>query len=856
MNFLDMRTVVFSYMLMQVLCAMVIWDLWRANRQRYSGISFWLAGYLAQVAGLLLVLLRGHIPALLSFAASHVSMLSGIILMRCGIGRFLKKDVSLRLDGALLAVFIFAQYYFYRFQPSLDIRNINLNLAILALSLECVWTLAKDTAPALRRIVLPAVSAFTALGVLSVLRISYSLHSPIGEDLFTAGGLHSLLMLGYVMLVLALTFGLILVVNHRLLEDTKADFERRVKAEESGRDSEERFQKAFKAAPVLMSLSEVATGRYIEVNDKFCQVTGFTREELIGRTSTEIGWINKEARDSLIKNSNGLSARIPEITLHAKGEKPVVCSYACELVRLGEQNIMLAIAEDITERKTAEAALNEGEARFKLVVESAPEAIFVQSAGKFAYLNPACCALFGVSGQEALIGTDFMDRMAPEFRDAIRKRIKLQVESGGPAPLMEQKFLRMDGSVIDVETTAVPVRFGGRDSHLVFVRNITERKRAEAEILRAQKMESVGVLAGGIAHDFNNMLTGISGNLSLINAAAGTGGEIPELVKEAELACLTAKGLARQLLTFASGGEPVKEVLELGALIKESVSFALRGSNAGSAVKLEGGPLHTHADKDQLLQVLQNLVINAAQAMPGGGTITVTAAAVELGEGEVTPLEAGSYARVEVADSGAGIPPEILPHLFEPYFSTKGKGRGLGLAVCRSVIVKHGGQIGVRSEPGKGAVFTIHLPLTDEVRQVPAQPQAQAAAKGKGRVLVMDDEEVVRKTLKRMLTALGYEAELTANGEQALAAWETAMKTGRPFTAAIIDLTIAGGMGGARAITKLIELDPSAKAIVSSGYADSPVISQYREYGFSGVLPKPYKLEELAAAIAALTPGR
>jgi len=306
-----------------------------------------------------------------------------------------------------------------------------------------------------------------------------------------------------------------------------------------------------------------------------------------------------------------------------------------------------------------------------------------------------------------------MDRMAPEFREDIRKRIKLQAETGKPAPLMEQKFLRADGSRIDVETTAVPVKFTGRDSYLVFVRNITERKRAEEELLRAQKLESFGGLAEGIAHDFNNLLAGISGNLTLIKAAAGDEGELAQMAKEADTACLAAKNLSKQLLTVSSGIEPVKELLDLGELVTETVSFALRGSNSGKNVTVEDGPLRVNADRDQLLQVIQNLAINAAQAMPGGGTVNVRLAPVTLRAGEFPPLPPGRYARIEVRDTGAGVPPEMLQRIFDPYFSTKGKGRGLGLALCRSIISRHGGQISVASEPGSGSTFTVHLPLAE-----------------------------------------------------------------------------------------------------------------------------------------------
>ncbi len=621
--------------------------------------------------------------------------------------------------------------------------------------------------------------------------------------------------------------------------------EKLVSSEKSFRDLFENMSEGFALHKIILDAEGRAVDyRFLSVNKAFEVLTGLKAADIIGKTVLQaLPGLDEE----FIRVYSQVALTGEPVTFERRSE-PLGKDYRVVAYRPSPEQFA-TIFSDITEWKKTEAALKASEEHSRLIVENAPEAIFVQSEGKFVYLNPACCALLGVQRQEELLGRDFMDRMAPKYRDIIRERIKHQVKTGNAAPPLEEEYLRCDGTSVDVETIAIKVRFQGRDSHLVFVRDITVRKRAEAAMQTAQKLESLGALAGGIAHDFNNLLTGITGNLSLIRNAGGVSGEVPELVSEAESACRTAKGLARQLLTFASGGEPVKSVLDLSELVRESVAFSLRGAAVGRRVTADLGKVFVQADKDQLFQVIQNLAMNSMQAMADAGSITASVSKVELKEGEVSLLAAGPYARVEVSDTGPGIPQEALHRIFEPYYSTKGKGRGLGLAVCRSIILKHGGQIIAASGTG-GAVFEIYLPLAETPAAITDRSLKSEPKKGGGRVLIMDDEEVVYKALRRMLSALGYEAEVTVTGEKALEAWQAARAAGKPFAAVIMDLTISGGMGGAEAIKRLLELDPAAKAIVSSGYADDPVMAEHKAYGFSGTLSKPYRLEDLARVLA------
>lgn len=378
--------------------------------------------------------------------------------------------------------------------------------------------------------------------------------------------------------------------------------------------------------------------------------------------------------------------------------------------------------------------------------------------------------------------------------------------------------------------------------------DITELRHREQTLVTMQKLDSLGVMAGGIAHDFNNILTAILGNLSLLQTGMPAGSESLDLVREAQAACGTAKGLSNQLLTFAKGGNPVIKVVDLKPLLKQVAGFAARGSNSRLVFELGQGPLAARIDEDQFSQVVQNLVINAKQAMPQGGAITIGASTVSLADDELPPLAAGRYVRLTVQDEGSGIATAHLPRIFDPYFSTKATGRGLGLSVCYSIMARHGGLIGASSEPGAGAVFSLHFPAADAA-DLPREAELPAPTVDTGRVLIMDDEAAVARVLKRMLGRLGYQIETVADGQAALDAYRLAQEAGHPFDVVIMDLTIPGWMGGQETIGKLIALDPKVKAIVSSGYAIDSVMANFADYGFCAALGKPYSLENISSAL-------
>jgi len=409
-------------------------------------------------------------------------------------------------------------------------------------------------------------------------------------------------------------------------------------------------------------------------------------------------------------------------------------------------------------------------------------------------------------------------------------------------PVFSEKF---NSRIGHMEIRAYPIfDESGKVSLVVeHIRDITERKKLEEEILKSQKLESLGVLAGGIAHDFNNLLTSVLGNISLAKALAGHNDKIARRLEDAEKATLRAGDLTRQLLTFSRGGAPVKKSVSMRQILSDSASFALRGSNVRCELQIPDNLFPVEADPGQISQVVNNLIINADQAMPDGGIILVTAENALVGPGELPTIPAGNYVKLSVRDGGCGIPEANLDKIFDPYFTTKPKGTGLGLATVYSIIRKHGGLITVDSTLGKGTTFHVYLPASDSEAGPEVSP-AQHVTKGTGRILVMDDEEVIREVACEILGHLGYEAVSCRNGEEALNIYDKAMGAS-PFTAVLMDLTIPGGMGGKETMKRLLQIDPRVKGIVSSGYSNDPVLANYREYGFHGVVMKPYDIAEL-----------
>jgi PAS domain S-box-containing protein len=412
-----------------------------------------------------------------------------------------------------------------------------------------------------------------------------------------------------------------------------------------------------------------------------------------------------------------------------------------------------------------------------------------------------------------------------------------------------------DGTERILEQSASPIRDKQNEIAgvvLVF-RDITQRQRDEAERRKAETLEQLGLLAGGIAHDFNNLLTAIIGNISLASLLLPPDAEMASRLVDAKNASLRARDLAQQLLTFARGGAPIKKTTSIGKLIQDTVSFSLRGSHSRSEFQFGADLWPAEIDPGQISQVIANLVVNADQAMPNGGTLRVSCdnfRYTATTTPDVPDLTPGDYIRIRVRDEGVGIPEQYLKRIFDPYFTTKPKGNGLGLATAYSIIKNHNGLVTVESEVHLGSTFTVYLPaalqeeLPTEVPGVIVQPVT-----GTGRVLVVDDEEAIRTLVNFTLTRLGYEVQQAETALEGVNLYRIQLEKGERFDAVILDLTLPGGMGGKEALKKLIELDPTVNAIVSSGYATDATMSRYQDFGFRGVIAKPYEAAELGKIV-------
>ncbi|NTV14312.1 MAG: response regulator [Desulfobulbaceae bacterium] len=415
---------------------------------------------------------------------------------------------------------------------------------------------------------------------------------------------------------------------------------------------------------------------------------------------------------------------------------------------------------------------------------------------------------------------------------------------------------RPDGVTVVMRIRAFPVRDrDGRATGFIEVtEDITERRKLEEELRRAKHLESIGTLAGGIAHDFNNLLAGILGNIALARLYIGKPEKSLEKLQICEKAVMRGRDLSQQLLTFAKGGTPIKENVAVAELLREAVTFALSGANVSCAYDLPVDLWPAELDSGQISQVFQNLVANSVQAMPAGGTLEVSACNLLVTD-PAEALPAGRYLKISLRDHGPGIAPEHLDKIFLPFFTTKKKGSGLGLAICYSIVKKHQGRIEVVATDGGGATFQVFLPAS-ECQPVLTTDESGRLPEGEGRILVMDDEEVVRESAAEMLSYLGYKVEIAGDGLEALDHYRKAAAAGQGYDVVILDLTVPGGIGGLETLRKLVEYDPGVRAVVSSGYANDAVLADYRQYGFRGLICKPYSLKELGEVVAeVLAPG-
>ncbi|MHA1730780.1 MAG: PAS domain S-box protein [Promethearchaeota archaeon] len=622
-------------------------------------------------------------------------------------------------------------------------------------------------------------------------------------------------------------------------------------AERSLQESEEKFR-AIAEQSILGIVIISLEGEVMFANQVVADMVGYPLEEVLSwDVETAFKHLLPGNRFAFVENfykivNDGVDYQTEYESTRKSGERLWVRFFARK-IRFRGEDMVQAIMLDITGRKEAEKKLAASEERLRSFLRNFQGVAFRCDMN----LHPEFC-LGSVTEITGYSDSDFLrddlrweDLVVPEHLEAYGKNIDKLRSIPGLSIEFEYQIKDKAGKVRWIQELARNIT--NDQGQIVAIDGTryetTERKKWEEESLKAQKLESIALLAGGIAHDFNNILVGILGNVNLVQLSKNLPPDVAESLDGLEKAALQARDLTKQLLTFSRGGAPVKRPESLESLIRDSVSFVMRGRNSRCELDLPSSIPTVDVDASQIKQVLNNILINAVQAMPGGGIINIRVETTFLLKSPEFPHQAGEYVKLSIRDQGDGIPRSLRDRVFEPYFTTKEEGTGLGLATSYSIVKRHGGHISFDSVEGEGTTFHVYLPISsEEVHQSSRRPDLREFA---GKALVMDDEPTVQRVLSRLLSKLGFEADMARDGMEAIALYDKKLAEGDPYAVVIMDLTIPGGMGGKEAVKHLVALDPNVKAIVSSGYSNDPIMSSYKEFGFAGVLTKPYTVRQL-----------
>ena len=609
-----------------------------------------------------------------------------------------------------------------------------------------------------------------------------------------------------------------------------------------------------------------------DMNNSFLHTVGLPREEVIGKHCYEVAHCYAEpcanhdeecVLQEVFKTGESQNSQHAHIgkdgsTVHVDILLSPMKNEEGEVVSVVEA--MRDVTDLVKARESAIASEERARLMSDLVMNSNQPVAIGFSDGCLGRFNPAFCELTGYS-EEELQNINWATDLTPAEWKSRESKVLDELKRTGKPVRYEKEYIRKDGTRVPIELFAHMScdSKGEFEYYYAFITDISERQKMEERVRQMDKMDAIGHLAGGIAHDFNNILTGIFGNLLMAKEKIEKDHPAFRLLSESGKNLDRAKSLTSQLLTFAKGGNPVMENVSIEELVKETVKFDLSGSKVKPVFKIGKDLKVAKVDYGQMQQVFSNLTINADQAMPNGGKLHVTLENIDIKKSHIAELVNGEYIKCIIRDEGTGISKKQVRQIFDPYFTTKQAGSGLGLATVYSIIKKHGGHISVDSILEKGTAFTVYLPASNAV-EVAQSKQTEIEETSEvqhlsGRILVMDDEAMICELVAAILEVIGLEVETALDGEKAIDMYKKSMKEGFPFDAVIMDLTIPGGLGGKDAILNLLKIDPEVKCIVSSGYANDPIMANYSEYGFKGVVAKPYTPEKLQKALGKVLTG-
>ncbi|MCK5879515.1 MAG: PAS domain S-box protein [Holophagae bacterium] len=646
--------------------------------------------------------------------------------------------------------------------------------------------------------------------------------------------------------------------NEKYIMSVVRDITRREKAEQALGESEEKFRAMTDHTTAAIFIYRET---FIFANPASKELSGYSLEEFYQKNFWEL--VHPDHRE-LVKQRGIARIKGENIPDHYNF-KIITKSGEAKWVDFSAQRILyegkwcsLGTAMDITDKITSQDALRQEKERLRITLQSIGDAVIAtDSNGDVLLLNSVASQLCGWDEKEA-VGqpVNKVFSIVHELtREPIENPVETVMEKGQIVNLSNHTvLLSKDGSEHIIADSGAPIRdkTGSIIGVVLVFRDETEKKQIEEELFKTRKLESIGLLAGGIAHDFNNLLTAIMGNLDMAEIKCKTAQSSGNL-QEAKKAALRAKDLARQLLTFSKGGAPIRKRMDIVNLLEDTTNFILAGAAVSPRFFIAPGLYTLNADEGQISQVIQNIVLNAKQAMPEGGLIDIAAENAELQAHPTLPD--GSYVRIFIRDYGVGIPSKYLAKIFDPYFTTKEQGNGLGLSTAYSIVTRHEGHIDVSSKPGAGTTFTILLPALvstgDETFEIETRDEITniSAPISPLNILIMDDEDAILEILGEMLSFLGHRVMETLDGEQAIEQFRKSLDQGKPFDLVILDLTVPGGLSGKETILEFRKLMPDVKAIVSSGYANDPVMAEYRKHGFQGVVNKPFQMKELSETI-------